>query len=87
MKRYILISNGINLIAEGDTMGELEQGFAQHTATLARSKDKPILFSQIHTCAGEITMAKLCILDTVQSPRAARSYYNAGFASDIKPLK
>lgn len=86
MKHYILISNGINLVAEGDTMEELEQGFARHTATLARSKDKPLVFSQIHTCAGETTMGKLCIVDTAKSPSLARAYYNAGFESGIKPL-
>ncbi len=76
MKNYIVIRNGHGILAEGDTVEELEQAYERLNpeggARLPR-------FSSIDFCHLEKEDGKLCILDTKENPSAADSYYNMGF--------
>lgn len=85
MKNLIIIRNGNRMVAEGDTIDELEQAYERFAANppahlVAAKLPK---FSAVERCHLESEGGKLCILDTRESPHAARSYYNVGFESEL----
>ena len=73
MKNFIVIRNGHGIIAEGDTLEELEQHYGRRAAGSLPA------FRSIEFCHLEKEDGKLCILDTRENPSAADSYYNMGF--------
>lgn len=82
MKRYLVIRNGHGIVAEGDTMEELERTYERFVEAPPEGVKHPPAFGRLEFCHLETEDDKLCILDTRENPEAAESYYNVGYEGD-----
>ncbi len=87
-KRFLVIRNGRGILAHGDDLQELEreyQAAAEAASTPERRERAGWLvhtwpsFASLARCDHEGETGKVCIVDSVDSPDAASSYYGMGF--------
>lgn len=82
MKRYIVIRNGHGIVAEGESLDELERAYGRFVEAPPEEVRHPPAFRKLEFCHLEAEDGKLCILDTQENPEAAESYYNVGYEGD-----
>lgn len=87
-KRFLVIRNGRGILAHGDDMKELERNYraAEEGAPDAPRGERGgwlvytwPAFASLARCDHEGATGKVCIVDAVDAPDAATSYYGMGF--------
>lgn len=87
-KRFLVIRNGRGVLAHGDDMAELEREYvaASEAASQPERRERAgwlvhswPAFASLARCDHEGETGKVCIIDSMDAPDAATSYYGMGF--------